>query len=174
MKPVFRNLDRLREEFQCGFLLADHFKKATIGASRRGGQRLSGTVGKHAFGECSLYLFPAQGPNRVRVETELKDGPSEVFGLTLEDTGDGGVRFVWQAEAEDREAGMKAKAMAAVEGLALDGTWVKTNPIADAMGISPNTAKKYLDLLVDEDHKLEREQRKEGRAKPYFWRLRAF
>jgi len=174
MKPVFRNLDRLREEFSCGFLLADHFKKATIGTSRRGGQRLSGTVGKHAFGECSLYLFPAQGANRVRVETELKDGPSEVFGLTLEDTEDGGVVFTWQAEAADREGEMKAKALAAVEELALDGSWVKTNPISEAMGVSTNTAKKHLDLLVDEEGKLEREQRQEGRAKPFFWRLRAF
>jgi len=174
MKPVFRNLDQLREEFSCGFLLADHFKKATIGASKRGGQRLSGTVGKHAFGECSLYLFPTQGTNRVRVETELKDGPSEVFGLALEDTENGGVVFTWQAEAEDHEGEMKAKALAAVEGLALDGSWVRTKPIAEVMGVAPNTTAKYLNLLVDEDRKLEREQRKEGRAKPFFWRLRAF
>lgn len=174
MKPVFRNLDRLREEFSCGFLLADHFKKATIGTSRRGGQRLSGTVGKHAWGENSLYLFPSQGANRVRVETELKDGPSEVFGLALEDTEDGGVVFTWQAEAADREGEMKAKALAAVEGLALDGSWVKTKAIAEAMGVSTNTAKKYLDLLVDEDRKLDRDQRKEGKAEPFFWRLRAF
>ena len=174
MKPVFRNLDRLREEFSCGFLLADHFKKASVGTSKRGGQRLSGTVGKHAFGECSLYLFPTQGTNRVRVETELKDGPSEVFGLALEDTEDGGVVFTWQAEAEDREGEMKAKALAAVEGLALDGSWVRTKPIAEVMGVAPNTAAKYLNLLVDEDRRLDREQRKEGRAKPFFWRLIAF
>ncbi len=174
MKPVFRNLDRLREDFGCGFLLADHFKKASIGTSKRGGQRLSGTVGKHAFGECSLYLFPAHGANRVRVETELKDGPSEVFGLALEDTEGGGVIFTWQAEAEDLTATMKAKALAAVEGLALGGSWVKTNAIAEAMGVVPNTAKKYLDLLVDEDRKLDRERRQEGKAKPFFWRLRAF
>ncbi len=173
MKPVFRNLDRLREEFSCGFLLADHFKKASVGTSKRGGQRLSGTVGKHAWGENSLYLFPSQGANRVRVETELKDGPSEVFGLALEDTEDGGVVFTWQAEAADREGEMKTKALAAVEGLALDGSWVKTNPIAEAMGVSPNTATKYLNLLVDEDRKLDRERRQEGKAKPFFWRLRA-
>ncbi len=174
MKPVFRNLDRLREEFSCGFLLADHFKKTSVGTSKRGGQRLSGPVGKHAFGECSLYLFPAQGANRVRVETELKDGPSEVFGLALEDTEDGGVVFTWQAEAADREGEMKAKALAAVEGLALDGSWVKTNPISEAMGVSTNTAKKHLDLLVDDNRKLERKQDREGKAKPFFWRLRAF
>jgi len=174
MKPVFRNLDQLREEFSCGFLLADHFKKASVGTSKRGGQRLSGTVGKHAFGECSLYLFPAQGANRVRVETELKDGPSEMFGLALEDTEDGGVVFTWQAEAADREGEMKAKALAAVEGLALDGSWVKTNPIAEAMGVSTNTARKHLDLLVDDNRKLERKQDREGKAKPFFWRLRAF
>ncbi len=174
MKPVFRNLDRLREEFSCGFLLADHFKKSSVGTSKRGGQRLSGTVGKHAWGENSLYLFPSQGANRVRVETELKDGPSEVFGLALEDSEDGGVVFTWQAEAADREGEMKAKALAAVEGLAPDGSWVKTNPIAEAMGVSPNTATKYLNLLVDEDRKLEREQRREGKAKPFFWRLRGF
>jgi len=173
MKPVFRNLDRLREEFGCSFLLADHFKKAGIGVSRRGGQRLSGTVGKHAFGECSLYLFPAQGANRVRVETELKDGPSEVFGLALEDTEEGGVRFAWQAEAEDREAGMKAKALGAIEGLALDGSWVTAKTVADAMGVAPNTATKYLNLLVDEDRKLEREKLPTGKTKAWHWRLRA-
>ena len=64
--------------------------------------------------------------------------------------------------------------LTAVEGLALDGSWVKTNAIAEAMGVVPNTAKKYLDLLVDEDRKLEREQRREGKAKPFFWRLRGF
>jgi len=174
MKPVFRNLDQLREEFSCGFLLVDHFKKGTIGASKRGGQRLSGTVGKHAWGENNIYLYPSQGVNRVRVETELKDGPTEVFGLALEDTDDDGVVFTWQAEAEDREGEMKVKALAAVEEMALDGSWVKTNPIAETMGVATNTATKYLNLLVDEDRKLEREQRKEGRAKPFFWRLRAY
>jgi len=173
MKPVFRNLDRLREEFGCGFLLVDHFKKATIGVSRRGGQRLSGTVGKHAFGECSLYLFPAQGPNRVRVETELKDGPSEVFGLALEDTDDGGVVFTWQAEAEDFVATMKAKALAAVEGLAPDRSWVRAKQVAEVMGVSPNTAKKYLDLLVDEDGKLDRDRLQVGKTKAWHWRLKA-
>ena len=173
MKPVFQNLDRLRENFGCSFLLADHFKKATVGASRRGGQRLSGTVGKHAFGECSLYLFPAQGANRVRVETELKDGPSEVFGLTLEDTEDGGVVFTWQAEAADREGEMKAKALAAVEGLAGDGSWLTAKVIADAMGVAPNTATKYLNPLVDNDRRLERDKLPTGKTKAWHWRLRA-
>ncbi len=173
MKPVFRNLDRLREDFGCGFLLTDHFKKTTLGTSKRGGQRLSGTVGKHAFGECSLYLFPAQGPNRVRVETELKDGPPEVFGLALEDTEDGGVRFTWQAEAEDRATEMKVKALDAVESLASDGSWVTAKAIADAIGVAANTATKYLNLLVDEDRKLEREKLPTGKTKAWHWRLRA-
>jgi RecA-family ATPase len=173
MKPVFRDLDRLREEFGCGFLLTDHFKKASMGTSRRGGQRLSGTVGKHAWGENSLYLFPVQGKNRVRVDTELKDGPSEVFGLALEDTEDGGVVFTWQAEAEDQASIMKAKALAAVEELAPDGLWVTAKQVAEVMGVKPNTAKKYLDLLVDEDQKLERELLKVAKTKAWHWRLRA-
>lgn len=173
MKPVFRNLDRLREEHGCGFLLADHFRKAAIGVSKRGGQRLSGTVGKHAFGECSLYLFPAQGVNRVRVETELKDGPSEVFGLALEDTEDGGVRFVWEAEAEDRASEMKEKILAAiVEASSPDG-WATAAQVGQAAGIAKNTARKYLDLLVDEDKKVERQRLQRGKVKAWCYRLTA-
>jgi len=119
-----------------------------------------------------LYLFPAQGVNRVRVETELKDGPSEVFGLALEDTEDGGVVFTWQAEAEDRVTEMKAKALGAVESLALDGSWVTAKVIADAIGVVANTASKYLNLLVDEDRKLERDKLTTGKTKAWHWRLR--
>jgi hypothetical protein len=172
LKPVLYSLDRLREEFGCGFLLADHFKKATIGTSKRGGQRLAGTVGKHAWGECSFYLFPLRGKNRVRVETELKDAPSEAFGLALEDTPEGGVAFQWQAEAADRESEMKEKVLAALEGAAAPGEWVKTATVAEAAGTSENTARKYLDTLVDVDRNVERERRTEGRAKPWYWRLR--
>jgi RecA-family ATPase len=171
MKPVFYNLDRLREEFQCGFLLADHFKKTTIGASRRGGQRLSGTVGKHAFGENSLYLFPAQGVNRVRVETELKDGPSEVFGLRLEDTEDGGVCFAWEAEAEDRTREMKEKILAALREIKSEDGWVTSTQAGEVAGIARGTAKKYLDLLADEDKTLERQARQRGKAKAWCYRV---
>jgi hypothetical protein len=163
----------MRERFGCGFLLADHFKKSSFGTSKRGGQRLAGTVGKHAFGENSLYLFPLPGKNRVRVEAELKDAPSEAFGLTLEDTPDGGVVFKWEAEAEGREAEAKAKVLAALEGLTAAGEWVKTAQVAGAAGVSGGSAKKYLDLLADVDGKAERERRQVGKAKAWHWRLRA-
>lgn len=173
LKPLFYSLDRLREEFGCGFLLADHFKKAALGTSKRGGQRLSGTVGKHAWGECSLYLFPLPGRNRVRVETELKDAPSETFGLALEDTPEGGVLFRWEADAQDREAETKAKVLAAMEGLAPPGEWITAKRAAEAAGMSPNSAKKYLDLLTDEDRKAERQKLQAGKVKAWHWRLRA-
>jgi hypothetical protein len=151
----------------------DHFKKASIGASRRGGQRLAGTVGKHAWGECSLYLFPGQGKNQVRVDTELKDGPSETFGLTLEDTPEGGVSFRWEPEATDRAGEMKAKILEAVEGLASPEGWVTAKQVAEGAGVSGNTASKWLTVLADEDGKLERERRQVGKVKPYHYRLRA-
>jgi RecA-family ATPase len=173
LKPILYRLDRLREEFQCGFVLVDHFKTASFGISRRGGQRLAGTVGKHAWGECSLYLFPGQGKNQVRVETELKDGPSEAFGLTLEDTPEGGVAFRWEPEATDRAAEMKAKILEAVEGLASPEGWVTAKQVAEAAGVSGNTASKWLTVLADEDGKLVREKQQVGKTKAFHYRLRA-
>ena len=171
MKFVFRNLDRLREEFGCGFLLTDHFKKSSFGGSRRGGQRLSGTVGKHAWGENSLYLFLTHGANRVRVETELKDAPSEVFCLSLEDTEDGAVVFKWETEAEDRTEETKEKVLAALGNVDPPDGWVPVAEVVKATGISKNTVRKYLDLLVDEDNKAKREMRKIGKTKAWCYRL---
>lgn len=173
MKPIFYHLDRLREEFGGGFLLADHFKKSSLGISKRGGQRLAGTVGKHAWGENSLYLFPVHGVNRVRVETELKDAPSETFGLALEDTEDGGVAFRWEAEAEERVTEMKEKIITAIGGLSPPDGWVTASQVGEVLGIAKNTARKYLDLLVDEDKRLRREQRQGGRVRAWWYSLTA-
>lgn len=170
MKPIFRTLDRLRDEFGCGFLLADHFKKSALGGSRRGGQRLAGTVGKHAWVEGSIYIFPTQAKNRVAVETELKDGAPESFGLALEDPPGGGVVFRWEAEAQDREAEAKAKVWEALVGIATPGEWVPVAQVATAAGVARNTAKRYLDALVDEDKKAEREKRQIGKAKGWCYR----
>jgi len=156
LKPIFYTLSRLQEDFHCGFILVDHFKKSALGSSRRGGQRLSGTLGKHAWGESSLYLFPAPGRNQVRVETELKDAPSEAFTLTLADTEDGGVVFEWAAEADAKAEEMKAKVLE-----------------AEAAGVSSNTASKWLALLLDEDQKVERERRPVGKTTRVEWKLRA-
>ncbi len=173
LKPVFYTLNRLQEEFRCGFLLVDHFKKAALGSSKRGGQRLAGSVGKHAWGESSIYLFPAPGQNQVRVETELKDASSEAFTLTLTDTEDDGVRFDWTAEDDAKAAEMKAKVLDAVASVGGPGEWVTGKAVAEAAGISPNTATKWLNLLVDEDQKLERDRIQVGKVKPWHWRLRA-
>jgi RecA-family ATPase len=173
LKPVLYQLDRLREEFGCGFLLVDHFKKASIGTSRRGGQRLAGTVGKHAWGECSLYLFPGQGKNQVRVETELKDDPSEAFGLTLEDSPEGGVSFRWEPEATDRAGEMKAKILEAVEGLASPEGWVTVKQVAEGSGVSGSTASRWLTILADEDGKLERQRFQVGKTKAWHYRMKS-
>ncbi len=173
LKPILYRLDRLREQFGCGFLLVDHFRKSTLGASKRGGQRLSGSVGKHAWGESSVYLFPGLKKDQVRVETELKDGPSEAFSLTLEDTEDDGVQFRWEAEADERAAEMKAKVLEALVSVTVAGEWVTAKLVSEAAGVSVNTAVKWLNLLVDEDGKLERQRRQAGKVTPWHWRLRA-
>jgi hypothetical protein len=173
LKPVFYMLNRLQEEYGCGFLLVDHFKKQSLGSSKRGGQRLAGTIGKHAWGESSIYLFPAPGQNRVRVETELKDAPSEAFTLTLTDTPDDGVVFEWGAEADAKAAEMKAKVLDAVASVGSPREWVTSKAVGEAAGISSNTAAKWLGLLTDEDQKLERDRIQVGKVKPWHWRLRA-
>jgi hypothetical protein len=173
MKPILYALDRLREEFGCGFLLVDHFKKSTIGASKRGGQRLSGSVRKHAWGESSIYLYPGLRKDEVRVETELKDGPSETFTLALEDTEDGGVEFVWKPEEDERAAEMKAKVLEAVSSVSAAGEWVRAKVVSEAAGVSVNTGVKWLNVLVDEDGKLERDKKPVGKTNAWHWRLRA-
>jgi RecA-family ATPase len=173
LKPVFYTLNRQQEEFGCGFLLADHFKKSTLGGSKRGGQRLSGTVGKHAWGESSLYLFPGPRKHTVLVETELKDAPSEAFTLTLADTEDGGVVFEWAAEADAKADQMKAKILEALESIGGRAEWVTTKAVAEAAGVSSNTAGKWLGLLLDEDRKVERDRRPVGKTTRVEWKLRA-
>ncbi len=68
---------------------------------------------------------------------------------------------------------MKAKVLEAMTNVGSAGQWVTARAVAEAAGISPNTAKKYLDLLVDEDQKLAREQQPVGKTKAWHWRLRA-
>jgi len=172
LKPVLYRLDRMREEYGSAFLLVDHFRKQAIGTSKRGGQRLAGTTGKHAWGEASLYLFPTAGKNRVRVETELKDGPAEAFTLTLEDTEGGGVRFAWAPEQDERAGEMKVRVLEALESVASRAEWVPAKPVAEAAGIATNTATKWLNALTD-DGTLERDRRRAGKVMRSEWRLRA-
>ncbi len=167
LKPVFRNMTLLSKEFGCGFLLVDHFSKQAVGKSRRGGQRLSGTTGKHAFAENSLYLYPTSEKNSARVETELKDAENGNFNLTLVGEASEPVHFEWKPGTDDQAAETKAKILET-----LTSEWMSTREVAEGAGVSGETAHRYLNLLKNEDHTVEKDHRQIGRSHSDVWRLK--
>ena len=94
-----------------------------------------------------------------------------MFCLSLEDTEDGAVVFKWEAEADDRTAETREKVLAALGSVDSPDGWVPVAEVVKVTGISKNTVRKYLDLLVDEDNKAKREMRKTGKTKAWCYRL---
>jgi len=172
IKPILSRLDCLREEFRCGFILVDHFSKTGNLRSSRGGQRLAGSVRKHAWGESSLYVFPTHHENTVRVVTELKDTTSETFRLMLDGAEGQPVTLQWSPDAKNKVAARKKTLLAVVVDLGGQQRWVVAREVAKAASVSINTAVTYLNALVDEDRLLKRTRRLVGKCWTDHWRVR--
>lgn len=153
MAEVLEGLNALSREFSgLAFLLVHHNRKPQVGNEARANQMLRGSGVLAGWGECSLFLRKSKaGKNRAYVQPESKDAPElEEFLVVLEDTPNGGVRFVLAEQLFDEQLteGLQKFRDTAL-ALCDAGEDCTAGEVAKLVGCNQSTAHRALEKLVE-------------------------
>ncbi len=153
MAEVLEGLNALSREFPgLAFLLVHHNRKPQAGNEARANQMLRGSGVLAGWGECSLFLRKSKaGKNRAYVQPESKDAPElEEFMVVLEDTPNGGVRFVLAETLFDEQLTEdKQKFLDAAHALIDAGVDCTAGEVAKIVSCNQSTAHRALEKLID-------------------------
>lgn len=155
MAEVLEVLNALTREFGVAFIVVHHNRKPQPGNEARPNQMLRGSGVLAGWGECSLFARKSKsGKNRFYVVAESKDAPElEEFLVVLDDQPDGGVRLKL-AETLHNERIRESATEFLDRALALidDGIDLTVKGFAAHLGVSVSTARRALEMLVDQGY----------------------